>query len=1259
MAEDPPLRYIHWENKTNVNNHLQCQHCRPNETIFCDNYISTTKYTFITFLPINLWLQFNKKANVYFLIVAILSFFPLSPKQWWVSVVPLVFVLAVSAIKEAFEDLQRYKMDQEINNDLVQTFRNGAFTPVAWKDVKVGDMIKVEQDKAFPADLLLLQSSANNGICNIETANLDGETNLKIKKARPQTYQIACSPSGDDYPRLISAILESDAPNENMESSGWKGNLHQLNGHPEPVPLVMEQMLLRGCTLRNTKWIIGLVAFTGRDTKLMLNNKATVYKRSMVEKTVDTALYVIFSIQALLCVFGSVANYIWMQNNATDQWYLPFRLGNINISQEAGLSFFTYLVLLDLLVPISLYVSMELVKVTQVVLIDNDLDMYHDETDTPAKARTSNLNEELGQVDYIFSDKTGTLTRNMMEFLRCTVDGISYGPDKMREANVDLPRRKAAPGIPPLTDKFRFEDNRLLENLITGHKSAPMINEFLTLLAACHTVIPEYPGCAHEKKGADPQVQAPGPKHVHGLDQCTVGVQYQAASPDEKALVEAAKSFQYYFKYRAVANLTVRGVPIDDSQIIQCNFMGQVLEFEILAILEFTSHRKRMSVVLRDPRDNLIKLYCKGADTIVYDRLSEQSKARDWEFTFRELEEFAKIGLRTLVCAYKVLSEEEFLEWYRELKTARSDMQNRAGKVANAEDMIERNLTLVGSTAIEDRLQDGVPDCIANLARAGIKIWILTGDKVETAINIGRSCRLLTNEMRGRGLLIIDIDEKLPEAEARRRTEEALADAWNHVENHQLGQENQGLVISGRALGFVFPIRKLDNRGREIIPGEDELKREAELQTKLFEIAIRCKAVVCCRVSPKQKSQVVLLVKERVDTVTLAIGDGANDVPMIKAAHVGIGISGQEGLQAVMASDYAIAQFRFLETLLLVHGARSYRRIAILILYSFYKNITISFTNMLFAFYSGFSGQMFYDSLCGSLYNMVFTAFPVMSAAVFNNVVNKENCKRYPQLYKSGQRSEHFNLKLLFMFLGEGVLHGIILFFWSAYLFGDTVTDPNGQDNDHWLASTAMFSYMVFVVNLKIALETTTWVWWSHFFFWGSLLVYFFWLLVYCSGIYVPDMYYVSFRMFRMGVFWWGLILVCVICMLPDFTWKYVQRTYFPSTVDIILEQEQGFGKNGLSSSHAGKPSTPLDTAHASVVQLEVRGADEDSKDGEVSGRVERWKASRGSVVDLGYCNFMEDGTNADFVMGQNEFLRNKLEKDERRRGAESDAKGL
>lgn len=824
-----------------------------------DNHISTAKYNVATFLPKFLYEQFSKYANLFFLFTAILQQIPnVSPTNRFTTIVPLFIVLMVSAIKELVEDYKRKSSDQSLNDSRALILKGGVFTETKWVNIAVGDIIRVESEQPFPADIVLMASSEPEGLCYIETANLDGETNLKIKQAIPETSYLL---NPNDLGRLTGKV-RSEQPNNSLYT--YEATLTAgLQSGSKELPLAPDQLLLRGATLRNTPWIHGVVVFTGHETKLMRNATATPIKRTDVERMLNKQIAMLVAILLVLSAVSTVGDIVIQTTSRSKLAYLE--LGSFNAAKQFFLDIFTYWVLYSNLVPISLFVTIELVKYYQAFLINSDLDIYYAETDTPAICRTSSLVEELGQIEYIFSDKTGTLTCNMMEFRQCSIGGIQYA--------VAVPEDRRASGPEDITGVHDFKQ---LKTNMTAHESGEAIHHFLALLSTCHTVIPER---TDEKSE----------------------IKYQAASPDEGALVEGAVLMGYKFVARKPRSV-----------IIQVE--GQDAEYELLAVCEFNSTRKRMSTIFRCP-DGKIRVYCKGADTVILERLSRTNQIVD--ATLQHLEDYATEGLRTLCLAMREVPESEFREWQQiHEKAATTVGGNRADELDKAAEIIEHDLTLLGATAIEDRLQDGVPDTIHTLQSAGIKVWVLTGDRQETAINIGMSCKLVSEDMT---LLIVNEES----SSATRDNIQKKLDAVNS--QHSTGHERDvlALVIDGKSLTYAL---------------------EKEMEKLFLDLAVKCRAVICCRVSPLQKALVVKLVKRHVKALTLAIGDGANDVSMIQAAHVGVGISGVEGLQAARSADVAIGQFRYLQKLLLVHGIWSYHRISKVILYSFYKNIAMFMT---------------------------------------------------------------------------------------------------------------------------------------------------------------------------------------------------------------------------------------------------------------------------------------------------------------------------
>lgn len=829
-----------------------------------DNHVSTAKYNFATFLPKFLFEQFSKFANVFFLFTAGLQQIPgLSPTNRYTTIGPLVVVLIISAGKELVEDYRRKQADQALNSSKARVLRGSSFEQTKWINVAIGDIVRVESEEPFPADLVLLASSEPEGLCYIETANLDGETNLKIKQALPETSTLV---SASEMSRLGGKI-RSEQPNSSLYT--YEATLTMAAGGGEKeLPLNPEQLLLRGATLRNTPWVHGVVVFTGHETKLMRNATAAPIKRTKVERQLNMLVLALVGILLALSVVSTVGDLVMRKVHGEFLTYLM--LDPTNTASEVAKTFLrdmvTYWVLFSSLVPISLFVTVELVKYWHGILINDDLDIYYDKTDTPANCRTSSLVEELGMVEFVFSDKTGTLTCNIMEFKQCSIAGIMYGGDipEDRRATVE-------DGV-----EVGIHDFKQLQENIKSHPSAPAIDHFLTLLATCHTVIPE-------------QTE-------------TGKIRFQAASPDEGALVQGALDLGYSFVARKPRSVIIE-------------VEGQKLEYGLLAVCEFNSTRKRMSTIYRCP-DGKIRLYCKGADTVILERLNENNPHVD--ATLRHLEEYASEGLRTLCLAMREIPENEYDEWARVFDVAQTTVGgNRAQELDKAAEIIEHDMYLLGATAIEDRLQDGVPETIHTMQEAGIKVWVLTGDRQETAINIGMSCKLLSEDMT---LLIVN--EETPSATGdniQKKLDAIRTQADNTIELDSLA-----LVIDGKSLTYAL---------------------ERDLEKLFLDLAIICKAVICCRVSPLQKALVVKLVKKyQKESILLAIGDGANDVSMIQAAHIGVGISGMEGLQAARSADVSIGQFRFLRKLLLVHGAWSYHRISKTILFSFYKNMTLYLT---------------------------------------------------------------------------------------------------------------------------------------------------------------------------------------------------------------------------------------------------------------------------------------------------------------------------
>ncbi|KAM5235534.1 putative phospholipid-transporting ATPase IM [Ctenodactylus gundi] len=674
---------------------------------YADNRIHTSKYSVLTFLPANLFEQFQRVANAYFLFLLILQLIPeISSLTWFTTIVPLVLVITMTAVKDATDDYFRHKSDNQVNNRQSEVLMDGNLKNEKWMNVKVGDIIKLENNQFVAADLLLLSSSEPHGLCYVETAELDGETNLKVRHALSVTSEL-----GADISSLakFDGIVICEAPNNKLDKFmgvlSWKDSKHPLNNH---------NIILRGCVLRNTSWCFGMVIFAGPDTKLMQNSGKTKFKRTSIDRLMNSLVLWIFGFLVCLGVILAIGNSIW-ESHVGGQFrtFLFLNKEDKDPVFSGFLTFWSYVIVLNTVVPISLYVSVEVIRLGHSYFINWDRRMYYSHRGAPAEARTTTLNEELGQIEYVFSDKTGTLTQNVMTFRKCSINGRIYALPVGKEVPLATIRDnlRSGPAVPPAGSRAertaRFSDRSLMESVT---RDDPGVREFLRLLALCHTVMSEEDGSGRRAGlRSDPGTNA---------ERCRVGV--------------------------------------------------------------------------RNP-EGQIRLYSKGADTILFEKLHPSNKDL-LSLTSDHLSEFAGEGLRTLAIAYRDLDDKYFREWHEMLQAATAATEEREEQISGLYEEIERDLMLLGATAIEDKLQEGVIETIASLLLANIKIWILTGDKQETAVNIGYACNVLTDDMNDVFVVAGNTAAEVRE-ELRKAKEHLFGHSRSFSNGHAVGERQRPLEL--------------------------------------------------------------------------------------------------------------------------------------------------------------------------------------------------------------------------------------------------------------------------------------------------------------------------------------------------------------------------------------------------------------------------------------------------------------------------------
>ncbi|POM70528.1 P-type ATPase (P-ATPase) Superfamily [Phytophthora palmivora] len=861
---------------------------------------------------------------------------------------------------------------------------------------------------------------------------------------------------------------------------------------------------------------------------------------------------VVVVILVLMSLIGAIGDRVWM-NGLDIPSYLQLD-GWDDSFIETFVYFFTTLASM---VPITLYVSITLVKALQGYFMEHDLDMYDEESGNPVKVRNMQLNEQLGQISHIFSDKTGTLTCNKMEFRKCSIGGRSYGKGttaigiaaRMRhdfKGDRTIDEESADENDVPLLDarmempapNVNFKDKTMWRDM--HNKNDPQsgkIEEFMLLLALCHGVLIER---------LDPTEDDTNPP-----------IHYSASSPDELALVCGAKYFGYEFVDREPGSVSVKKPD------------GVVDQYDILEVFEFDSNRKRMSVIVqRRKRDDELRLMSeseeddvllltKGADSMLFPRLAPMSEnnLQLREATEKHLEAFAQDGLRTLVvCAKKINPQvwEKFYAQYRHVSADLSEVEAKSNGepnvIDNLQDQLESNLELLGATAIEDRLQDGVPETMEALAKAGICIWVLTGDMEETAINIGYACRLLNNDMerhvinaakyRTKGSILRKLDKIFHSIhDAADDSSHTSTVAAHSVLSPPSGQLEHALVIDGASLSKIL---------------EDPLHN-----LHLLRVSLLCKVVVACRVSPQQKAQLVELVKLNVpESHTLSIGDGANDVPMIQSAHIGVGISGQEGLQAVNSSDYALGQFRFLSNLILVHGRWNYNRIAALVVYTFYKNIVYNVSMFWYTLWpTAYSGTMIYSALIQQAYNLCFTAIPIVVFSAYDKDLPKKTVLEFPTLYHAEVRQTSFFSHKMFwkwIFLGiidsVGIYYAILAVGWNIERGGNTLEFLSMQ--------TLGWTILCIVVNARFCLMVNSWDILEIIGMTATVIMIFLIQYVIDQIDWSYDTDSLPWQ-FGRAQFWLGQIFAVVAILLKDFLYEGCRRRFVPEYMDLVKESQE------------------------------------------------------------------------------------------------------
>uniref|UniRef100_A0A8B9KXN2 Phospholipid-transporting ATPase n=1 Tax=Astyanax mexicanus TaxID=7994 RepID=A0A8B9KXN2_ASTMX len=877
-------------------------HPEKREQRYPRNVINNQKYNFFTFLPGVLFNQFKYFFNLYFLLLACSQFVnELRLGALYTYWVPLGFVLIITIVREAVEEIRCFLRDKEVNSQIYSKLSTRGELLFTLKDSAAGVFVTQK------TEVICISPNAIRGSCFLRTDQLDGETDWKLR------LPVACTqrlPTAADLLQIRSYVY---AEEPNIDIHNFIGTFTREDGDPPVNESLSIENTLWASTVIASGTVVGVVIYTGKELRSVMNTSNPRHKIGLFDLEVNCLTKILFG---ALVVVSLVM--VALQHFA-GRWYLQI---------------FRFLLLFSNIVPISLRVNLDMGKMVFSWMIKNDAKI------PGTVVRASTIPEQLGRISYLLTDKTG-------EWPLCVRSGtVSYYSTCITFYSIS---QKA-----PAATKVR-------------KTISSRVHEAVKAIALVHNVTPVY-----EANGVTDQAEA----EQHYEDTCRV---YQASSPDEVSLVQWTES----------VGLTLVGR--DQSSMQLRTPSGQILNFTILQIFPFTYESKRMGIIVRDESTGEITFYMKGADVV----MAGIVQYNDW--LEEECGNMAREGLRVLVVAKKSLTEEQYQDFEARYVQAKLSVHDRSLKVATVIESLEMEMELLCLTGVEDQLQADVRPTLEILRNAGIKVWMLTGDKLETATCTAKNAHLVTRNQ--------DVHVFRP---VTTRSEA-------HLELNAFRRKHDcALVISGDSLEVCLKFYEYE----------------------FMELACQCPAVVCCRCAPTQKAQIVRLLQECTGKLTCAVGDGGNDVSMIQEADCGVGVEGKEGKQASLAADFSVTQFKHLGRLLMVHGRNSYKRSAALSQFVIHRSLCISTMQAVFSSVFYFASVPLYQGFLIIGYSTIYTMFPVFSL-VLDKDVKSEVAMLYPELYKDLLKGRPLSFKTFLIWVLISIYQGKVgkLFLYILYIF--------------------------------------------------------------------------------------------------------------------------------------------------------------------------------------------------------------------------------
>lgn len=1089
------------------------------------NKVNHCKYTPLNFLFKSFFNQLKRFTNLYFFIIAIAQSIKeissVNPISTWI---PVYVIFSISILRELYDEIKIFLEDKKINDRQYTLIRNGIKQTIKSKNIKVGDILVLKENDITPADIFLIKIDGDFQTCSIQSSNVDGSPDMKDIYPLNETKNF----TNEEILNLKGRVI-CNYPNRNLYYLSGKFDIY-INGDKSngsfPAVLSNTNFIQYGTIINNDHDVYGVVCYTGPNTKIAMNTTTTSdSKWTKLENFIDNVSIIVFVFQiALTLLCGTlIAHFVTTRQH--NIYYLRYDL--YPISSNLLFYIYTYMrffLMSSTMIPISLKLTIDFCKFVYAFWITIDLKLAVDEYSTvtiedleeisenlnheydfPRKkvkpiVNNSSVIEDLGTIEYLFCDKTGTLTENEMIFKKLGIEREIYGHSLDADSIVS-------------DEEF--------------HEAVRQRNEKVMLSIYCLAVC-----------------------HSSSFKNIKMALKN---SHESTAILKTL--YQLHFVIQFEEHLVTI-----ESQFHQL----EKQEFEIIKIFRYSYERKRMSVIVRHCNTNKLYMFIRGAP----DSISSITVNSHFNDSFHnQVNQLGSLGLRLMGLAYKELDEEKvnsIIELYHQQETEtiydsinpipRSSLNESLSIAIQA---IERDVQLLGLAAVEDKLQDGVVEAIETLRQAGIKIWMLTGDILQTACNISFSSHLVTNDGP-----FIHINLESQSASQQEETDSNLESlslnepVINHNEPIKHTDEDMKYLLD-QIEGFTNSL--LSSQTYYIgIDNNYELLFSKQNSQQFLRIAMKAKSVICASATPDIKAQIVKLIKSQKKR-TLAVGDGGNDIPMIREAHVGIGLIGHEGKQAGASSDICLTKFKFLVRILLIHGRYAMHRSSFLTQFCFYKSALFSFIQLLYNFHNGYSVSSYFVDMNIITYNTLFTLLPVIFYIQDKDICESSLLLR-PYLYSDCQNGLFCNRRTIFWWYARALYQSVILYFLSYWIYGiSNYHMSDGSPRSLSECQQITFSSIVFIIILAVISESNYITILNLIFSWGNWMLYIglcFVLNLFYQREVFTEFYLVMTRVIVNPIDWIMIATMVSAGMFVPFVLSSFQKSLFPTRTQRIQIEE-------------------------------------------------------------------------------------------------------